>query len=46
MSRQVMAVELHCLALESTPFADVSTEKILNGFVVNKCPLLVTFHIK
>ena len=34
--RQVMAVELHCLARESTPLADISTEKILNGFLVNK----------
>ena len=34
--RQVMAVELHCLARESTPLADISTKKILNGFLVNK----------
>jgi len=42
----MMAIELRRLALESTPLADISTKKILNGFVVNKCPLLVTFHIK
>jgi hypothetical protein len=31
-----MAVELYCFALEAAPFADISTEKILNGFLVNK----------
>ena len=34
--RQVMTIELHCLALEPTPFADISTEKILNGFLIDK----------
>tara|TARA_R100000329_G_scaffold150540_1_gene143743 strand:- start:387 stop:515 length:129 start_codon:yes stop_codon:yes gene_type:complete len=42
----MVAVELSRLTLEATPFADVSTKKILYGFVVNKCPLLVAFHIK
>jgi len=32
----MMAIELHGLAFESAPFADISTEKILNGFLVNK----------
>ena len=36
VSRQVMAVELHCLALEPTPFADIPTKKILNGFLIDK----------
>ena len=34
--RQVMAVELHCFALEAALFADISTKKLFNGFVVNK----------
>jgi len=42
----MMAVELHCLAFESTPFADISTEKILNDFMVTNCPLLGSGHIK
>ena len=42
----MMAIELRRLALESTPLADISTKKILYGFIVNECPLLVTFHIK
>tara|TARA_Y100000401_G_scaffold6659_1_gene4580 strand:- start:818 stop:943 length:126 start_codon:yes stop_codon:yes gene_type:complete len=41
-----MAVKLRRFALETAPFADISTEKILYGFVVNECPLLVTLHIK
>ena len=46
VSRQMMAVELHRFTFEAAPFADISTKKILYGFVVNKCPLLVTLHIK